>query len=81
MSLEFDNNVLDLVKQKVFYPYEYINGFQKPSKEKFYSSLTDRKISDKEHEYVLNVWKKTWNENDEIFKMWRFIISWCIWKL
>ena len=29
-----------------------------PSKEKFYSSLTDRKISDKEYEHVLNVWKK-----------------------
>ena len=29
-----------------------------PSKEKFYSSLSDRKISDKEYEHVLNVWKK-----------------------
>ena len=28
------------------------------SKEKFYSSLTDRKISDKEYEYVLNVCTK-----------------------
>ena len=27
-----------------------------PSKEKFYSSLTDRKISDKKYEHVLNVW-------------------------
>ena len=27
------------------------------SKEKFYSSLTDRKISDKEYQHVLNVWK------------------------
>ena len=29
-----------------------------PSKEKFYSSLTDRKISDKKYEHVLNVWNK-----------------------
>ena len=29
-----------------------------PNKEKFYSSLTDRKISDIEYEHVLNVWKK-----------------------
>ena len=29
-----------------------------PSKEKFYSLLTDRKISDKEHDHVLNVWNK-----------------------
>ena len=28
------------------------------SEEKFYSSLADRKISDKEYEHVLNVWKK-----------------------
>ena len=40
-----------------------MSGFEKfkeelPSKEKFYSSLTDRKISDKEYEHVLNVWKK-----------------------
>ena len=28
------------------------------SKEKFYSLLTDRKISDKEYEHVLNIWNK-----------------------
>ena len=28
------------------------------SKEKFYSSLTDRKISDKGYDHVLNVWKR-----------------------
>ena len=28
------------------------------SKEKFYSSLTDKKITDKEYGHVLNVWKK-----------------------
>ena len=27
------------------------------SKEKFYSSLTDKKISKKRYEHVLNVWK------------------------
>ena len=55
---------MDLVKQKGFCPYEYISDFENfkeefPSKEKFYSSLTDRKISDREYEeYVLNVWNK-----------------------
>ena len=29
-----------------------------PSKEKFYSSLTDRKISNEEYEHVLSVWNK-----------------------
>ena len=64
MSQKIDNNVLDVVKQKGFYPYEYMSDFEKLkeellSKGKFYSSLTDRKITEKESEYVLNVWKKS----------------------
>ena len=47
MSQEFDNNVLVLVKRKILYVYEYMIGFgfkeELSSKEKFYSSLTDRK--------------------------------------
>ena len=27
LSQEFDNNVIDLVKQKGFYPYEYLTDF------------------------------------------------------
>ena len=62
-SIEFDNNVSDLVKQKGFYLYKYMSDFQKfkeelPRKEKFYSSLTGKKIRDKEYEHVLDVWKK-----------------------
>ena len=63
LSQEFDNNVLDLSMQKGFYPDYCISGFEKfkeelPSKEKFYCSSTNRIISDKEYEHVLNVWKK-----------------------
>ena len=29
LSQEFDNNILDLVKQKGFYPYEYMSDFEK----------------------------------------------------
>ena len=63
MTQEFDNKVLDIVKQKGFYFYEYMSDFEKfkekfPSKEKFYCLLTDRKISDKEYEYMLNVWNQ-----------------------
>ena len=63
LSQEFDKNKLDLVKQKEFYPYEYMTDFEKfiqklPSKEKFYGSLTNKKINDKECEDVLNVWSK-----------------------
>ena len=62
MSQEFDNKVLDLVRQKEFYLYEYMNDFEKfkeelPSKEKFYNLLTGKKISGKEYEQI-------WNEND-----------------
>ena len=45
LSQVFDNSALDLVKQKGFYPYEYMSNFEKfkeqlPSKKKFYRSLT-----------------------------------------
>ena len=45
LSQKFDNQVLDLVKQKGFYPYKYISNFEKfkenlSNKETFYSSLT-----------------------------------------
>ena len=60
LSQEFDTNVLDLVKQNWFYPYEYMSDFEKfkrelLSKEKFYSSLTGKTISDKLYEYVFKV--------------------------
>ena len=58
LSQEFVNNVLDLIKQKGFYPYEYINDFEKfkekfRCKEKIYSFLTGRKASDKEHQIFI----------------------------
>ena len=61
LSQEFDSVVLDLVKQKGFYPYEYMSNFEKfkeklPSKEKFYSSLKDKNISNKEYEHGFRVW-------------------------
>ena len=63
LSRKFDNDVLDLVKQKGVFLYKYINSFEMfkenlPSKEKFHGSLTGKKIGDKEYEYVLNVWNK-----------------------
>ena len=63
MSQEFGNNVLDLVMQKGFYPYEYMSNFEKvkeqlSKKEKFYNSLESKKVSDKDYEHVLKVWNK-----------------------
>ena len=56
LNQEFDNNVLDLVKQKGCSPQKYMNDFEK-FKEEIPIELTDRKITDKEYEHVLNVWK------------------------
>ena len=39
------------------YPYKHMSDFEK-FKEEFYSVLTDRKINEKEYEYVLNFSKK-----------------------
>ena len=60
LNQEFDSKVLALVKQKRFYPNEHISRFEKfkkrlPSKEKLYSSLTNKKPSDKEYEHVLRL--------------------------
>ena len=59
-SQHFDNNVLDIIEQKWFYTYGCSSDFEKfkgelPSKEKFYSSLTDTSCTDKEYRHVVNV--------------------------
>ena len=64
MSQEFDSNVLDLAKQKGFFPYEYMADFKKfkeelSSKETFYSLLTSKTVSDKEYDHALKVWNKS----------------------
>ena len=48
LSQEFNNKLLDLVKQKGFDPFEYMTDFKKfkeqlPNKWKFYSSLICKK--------------------------------------
>ena len=58
LSQEFDKNTLHLVKQKGFYLYEYMSDFENfkeelPSKERFYSSLTNTKINEKDMNMLL----------------------------
>ena len=76
MCQEFDRNVLDLVKQKGFYPYEYMSDFGKfkkklPSKQKFNSSLTGKRINDKDYKHVLKIWNtfqmKTMKNNHGLY--------------
>ena len=49
LSQEFDNNVLDILKQKCFYSDEYVSDFERFKEElsstgKFYSLLTGKKL-------------------------------------
>ena len=49
-----------MVKQKGFYPYKYMNHFEKfneelPGKKILYISFTGKKISDKDYDHVLKV--------------------------
>ena len=63
LNQELDSKLLDLVKQKGFYPHEHLSDFEKfkeklTTKEKFYISLNSKKVSDKEYAHVLKVWDK-----------------------
>ena len=59
---EFSGDLLELVKQKGVYPYEYMDSFNKCSENKlpdrcgFYSSLKDECISEKDYSQAINVW-------------------------
>ena len=52
-----------LLKQKGFFPYDYMDDIEKlkvkkpPTQEAFYSKLTGHGINDKNYQHVLNVWK------------------------
>ena len=57
---------IELIKQKGFYPYEYMDSIEKfkedkpPPQKAFFSKLTGRGITDKNYKHVWNVWN-TWN--------------------
>ena len=63
LSEEFSGEKLKLVKKKGIYPYEYFNSFKKfketnlPDIDKFFSSLKDCRISEKEYQRARDVWK------------------------
>ena len=84
MHQKFDK-VFDLVKQKVFYPYETLFNETLPSKKEFYSLLSGRGISDKKYQHVLKVSNesemKTLRLSWFVLKMQCFIVTWCIWKI
>ena len=61
----------ELIKQKGFYPYEYMDTIEKfnnpkpPLQNAFFSKLTGRGITKKNYKHVLNVW---YSFNMKIFK-------------
>ena len=63
LSEVFSGENLELVKKKGIYPYEYFNSYKKfketnlPDVEKFFSSLRDSSISEKEYQRACDVWK------------------------
>ena len=67
LSEKFSGKRLKLVEQKGVYSYEYMNSFKRfsevelPDKSKFFSSLKDSGVNEKEYEKAVNVW--------EVFKM------------
>ena len=62
ISKYFKPEQVELIKQKGFYPYEYMDTEEKfnepnpPPREAFYSKLTGKGISNKNYSHVLNVW-------------------------
>ena len=77
LSEEFSGEQLRLVNEKSVYPYEYINSFKKfketklPDICKFFSSLKDCGISEKDYERADNVSKvfkiKTFGEYHDLY--------------
>ena len=73
----FTPEQVELIKQKGFYPYEYIDSIEKfnepnpPPQKAFFSKLTGRGISEKNYKHVLNVWHtfkiKTFKDYHELY--------------
>ena len=69
----------EILKQKGFYPYEYMNTEEKfndtklPPREAFYSKLSGRGIKEKDYNHAWNVWNtfkmKTFKEYHELYNV------------
>ena len=61
LSEEFSGDLLELMKQKGVYPYEYMDSFKKfsldksPGRCKFFSFLKDEYINEKDYSHAINV--------------------------
>ena len=69
----------EILKQKGFYPYEYMDKEEKfndtklPPREAFYSKLSGRGITEKDYKHACNVWNsfkmKTFKEYHELYNI------------
>ena len=69
----------EILKQKGFYPYEYMDSIEKfnntklPPREAFYSKLSGRGIKEKDYNHAWNVWNtfkmKTFKEYHELYNI------------
>ena len=69
--------MLELVKEKGVFPYEYMDGFKRfnedklPDKCEFFSSLKDKCISKDEYDRAINIWNvlkiKTLDEYHDLY--------------
>ena len=75
----FTSEQVKLLKQKGFFPYDYMDNIEKlkdtkpPPKEAFYSKLTGKGINNYNYNHVLNVWKtfkmKTFKEYLKLYNI------------
>ena len=75
----FTPEQVKLLKQKGFFPYDYMDNIEKlkdkkpPSQKAFYSKLTGKGINNYNYNHVLNVWKtwkmKTFKEYLELYNV------------
>ena len=62
LSEEYSGELLELLKEKGVYPYEYMDSFKRfnedklPDKCEFFSSLKDKCINKEEYDRAINIW-------------------------
>ena len=79
ISKYFKPEQVELIKQKGFYPYEYMDSIEKfkdlnpPPQETFFSKLTGKGITNKNYKHVWNVWNsfnmKTFKDYHKLYNI------------
>ena len=84
LSQEFDNNVLDLVKRKYFFLmsiwliFKSLKNNYSPKKSFIVCLLTEKLLTKNKSMLLTFI---TVRLSQLVLKVWRFVISWCVWKI